>query len=87
MPDGLAVVLTWVGCLAVLAMLFPGGRKLLGAVWGQAWMLLKWAGEVFANSAQKLAARIFRAHVNVIRNFLPRQAVLPSVGKPTARRE
>lgn len=70
----------------VLMVLFPAGRTALAAIIGLVWKGFAELLQLAGNHGQAFLLGIWSAHVVVAKNFLPRNAVLPSVREKTVRR-
>lgn len=77
----------WAGVIVFFMMLFSPTRALLGTVLKQGLALLLVVGKFLANTGQAMLASVWRAHLTMFVNLMPRAAALPSVGKATTRRE
>lgn len=77
----------WAGVIVFFMMLFSPTRALLGAILKQGITLGAIAGKFLLNTAQAVLANVWRAHLTLLVNLMPRAAALPSVGKKTTRRE
>lgn len=80
-------VLIWVGIGLFFALLIPPLRAVLAVVFKQVWALLVWLGLLLWQQAQAIMLRVWRAHMVLFGNLLPRNAVLPSVAKKTTRKD
>lgn len=87
MSDELFVTLIWVSLALVVAAIFPPTRAILKFVLTQAWKIIEWGGKVIWNGGQAALIRVWRAHITVVVNLLPRAAALPSIGKKGTRRD
>lgn len=86
--ENLAATLILFAVILVVVLLFPPGRALIGFVLQQAWKLLEWILGVLSGLAQAAAMEVWRAHLTILRNLMPRGAVLPTVAKKkTTRKE
>lgn len=87
MSDQVFVTLIWVALALFLGLLFPPTRAVISVVAGQLWKLLEWLLKVAWNGLQAGAVRVWRAHLIVAVNLMPRRAALPSVGEKGTRRD
>lgn len=74
------------GVVVGLLLLTKPTRALLKSVLSLALTLLHWLYAMTASLLHKLGLVVLNAHLTLLRNFLPRNAVIPTVATKTTRR-
>lgn len=87
LSDSHVVLLIQIAVVLAIVMLFPPGRKMLGAAVGAVVKLLSGMFTVVFNTVQASAVYVVRQHMIVLRNLRPRITVLPTVVGKTTRRD
>lgn len=76
-----------IGCtIAALMAFFEPGRALLKTLGAQCGKVLLKAAHLIVAFLQLIGMKVLIAHVQVIKNLMPRQSVLPSVRTKSVRR-
>lgn len=75
------------GAILVICMMFAATRAVLSFVLGQFWTLALHLIGIAFGLIQAALMHVWRAHMIVGKNLMPRNSVLPSVSKKTVRRE
>lgn len=84
----MTTLLIWAGLAVFVCLLVAPLRALLGFLLKQSWMLVFAALAIVVAKVQDILKYVWKCHLCVIKNLMPRNVVLPSVARTkTTRRQ
>lgn len=85
-PPGLTSTVILVGVVCLIMLLFKPTRAIVLWVFKMVGTLIRWVWSFTASIVHKSGQVFWGAHVTLLRNFLPRSAVIPTVGQKSTKR-
>lgn len=85
-PPGVTSTIILVGVVCLPMLLFKPTRAIVLWVFKMAGIVLHWAWSFSMSVLHKSTLVVIGAHATLLRNFLPRNAVIPTVAKKSTKR-